>query len=267
MYGYSRARTAPVGGTRTPRTPVMLSRKGRLPRVITVPPDTGRPKILSGSEHSRSTCTGAPPRGQICVPHARQSCASGGHNLRLGLSSSRNRYAPDRFVRALSLTTLTPHRAQESKGSDMPKLIQPLDTGDPLGPLPQEFAAIMRPELPSLVMEIGVEVTRAYPEYARLLSGPNGQAIRIGVEQSLSAFVDLVAEPTSSTSLRDDMCRRFGRFEAYEGRTMEALQGAYRLGARVALRISARAWSSSSSSSRPITLSNRSQWWLPARVV
>lgn len=118
----------------------------------------------------------------------------------------------------------------------MPKLIQPLDTGDPLGPLPQEFATIMRPELPSLIKEIGVEVTRTYPEYARLLSGPNGQAIRVGVEQSLSSFVDLVAEPSTSTSLRDDMCRRFGRFEAYEGRTMETLQGAYRLGARVALR-------------------------------
>ncbi|MFD4944756.1 helix-turn-helix domain-containing protein [Streptomyces sp. NPDC058239] len=118
----------------------------------------------------------------------------------------------------------------------MPKLIQPSDTGDPLGPLPQEFAAIMRPELPSLIKEIGVEVTRAYPEYARLLSGPNGQAIRVGVEQSLSSFVDLVAEPSASTSLRDDMCRRFGRFEAYEGRTMETLQGAYRLGARIALR-------------------------------
>ncbi|MEV0574833.1 helix-turn-helix domain-containing protein [Streptomyces sp. NBC_01463] len=118
----------------------------------------------------------------------------------------------------------------------MPRVISPLDTGDPLGPLPQEFAAIMRPELPSLIKEIGVEVTRAYPEYARLLSGPNGQAIRVGVEQSLASFVDLVAEPSTSTSLRDDMCRRFGRFEAYEGRTMETLQGAYRLGARVALR-------------------------------
>lgn len=94
----------------------------------------------------------------------------------------------------------------------------------------------MRPELPSLIKEIGVEVTRAYPEYARLLDGPNGQALRVGVEQSLSSFVDLVAEPSTSTSLRDDMCRRFGRFEAYEGRSMEALQGAYRLGARVALR-------------------------------
>lgn len=118
----------------------------------------------------------------------------------------------------------------------MPRLIQPLDTGDPLGPLPQEFAAIMRPELPSLIKEIGMEVTRAYPEYARLLNGPNGTSIRMGVEQSLSSFVDLVAEPSSPTVLRDDMCRRFGRFEAYEGRTMDALQGAYRLGARVALR-------------------------------
>ncbi|MYT96102.1 MULTISPECIES: helix-turn-helix domain-containing protein [unclassified Streptomyces] len=118
----------------------------------------------------------------------------------------------------------------------MAHLIQPLDTDDPLGPLPQEFAAIMRPELPSLIKEIGVEVTRAYPEYARLLDGPNGQAIRVGVEQSLASFVDLVAEPTASTTLRDDMCRRFGRFEAYEGRTMDTLQGAYRLGARVALR-------------------------------
>ncbi|MFB6985322.1 helix-turn-helix domain-containing protein [Streptomyces sp. NPDC056178] len=118
----------------------------------------------------------------------------------------------------------------------MPERVQPSDTGDPLGPLPQEFAAIMRPELPSLIKEIGVEVTRAYPEYARLLDGPNGQAIRVGVEQSLASFVDLVAEPSTSTTLRDDMCRRFGRFEAYEGRSMETLQGAYRLGARVALR-------------------------------
>ncbi|MFI8435433.1 helix-turn-helix domain-containing protein [Streptomyces sp. NPDC079020] len=118
----------------------------------------------------------------------------------------------------------------------MPHLIQPLDTEDPLGPLPQEFAAMMRPELPSLIKEIGIEVTRAYPEYARLLDGPNGLAIRVGVEQSLSSFVDLVAEPSASTTLRDDMCRRFGRFEAYEGRSMDSLQGAYRLGARVALR-------------------------------
>ncbi|ORT55704.1 PucR family transcriptional regulator [Streptomyces sp. CB03238] len=113
---------------------------------------------------------------------------------------------------------------------------QPSDAGEPLGPLPQEFAAIIRPELPSLIQEIGIEVTRAYPEYARLLKGPYGQAIRLGLEQHISAFVDQVASPAAPTTLRDEMCRRFGRFEAYEGRSLENLQGAYRLGARVALR-------------------------------
>ncbi|MFC8916550.1 helix-turn-helix domain-containing protein [Streptomyces sp. NPDC057116] len=113
---------------------------------------------------------------------------------------------------------------------------QPSDAGEPLGPLPQEFAALIRPELPSLIQEIGIEVTRAYPEYARLLNGPYGQAIRRGVEQNISAFVDQVASPSAPTTLRDEMCRRFGRFEAYEGRSLETLQGAYRLGARVALR-------------------------------
>ena len=94
----------------------------------------------------------------------------------------------------------------------------------------------MRPEIPSLIKEIGLEITRAYPEYARLLDGPYGQGIRVGVEQSISVFVDQVAEPTAPSALRDEMCRRFGRFEAYEGRSLDQLHGAYRLGARVALR-------------------------------
>ncbi|MFJ3103959.1 helix-turn-helix domain-containing protein [Streptomyces sp. NPDC086835] len=113
---------------------------------------------------------------------------------------------------------------------------QPSDAGEPLGPLPQEFAAIIRPELPSLIQEIGIEVTRAYPEYGRLLKGPYGQAIQIGVEQNISVFVDQVASPSAPSPLRDEMLRRFGRFEAYEGRSLDSLHGAYRLGARVALR-------------------------------
>ncbi|MCX4553830.1 helix-turn-helix domain-containing protein [Streptomyces sp. NBC_01387] len=118
----------------------------------------------------------------------------------------------------------------------MPGVARPSDIGEPLGPLPQEFAAVIRPELPTLIKEIGLEITRAYPEYARLLDGPYGQGIRVGVEQSISVFVDQVAEPDAPSTLRDEMCRRFGRFEAYEGRSLEQLQGAYRLGARIALR-------------------------------
>ncbi|WP_438290271.1 helix-turn-helix domain-containing protein [Streptomyces sp. HUAS TT7] len=118
----------------------------------------------------------------------------------------------------------------------MPAAAHSPDTQEPLGPLPQEFAAIMRPELPGLLKEIGAEITRAYPEYARLLDGPYGEAIRVGVEQNLAVFVDQVASPSAPSTLRDEMCRRFGRFEAYEGRSLDTLQGAYRLGARVALR-------------------------------
>ncbi|MFF2848127.1 helix-turn-helix domain-containing protein [Streptomyces sp. NPDC058001] len=118
----------------------------------------------------------------------------------------------------------------------MPLPVQSSDMDEPLGPLPREFAAIMRPELPGLMKEIRVEVTRAYPEYAQLLNGPNAAAIRQGFEQSLSAFVDRVADPASPTTLRDELLRTFGRVEAYEGRDLDSLQGAYRLGARVALR-------------------------------
>lgn len=118
----------------------------------------------------------------------------------------------------------------------MPSMPEPPDLGEPLDPLPKEFAALMRPEVPGLIKEIRVEVQRAYPVYARLLNGPNADAIRQGVEQALATFVDRVADPGTSSVLRDELLRKFGRVEAYEGRDLDTLQGAYRLGARIALR-------------------------------
>ncbi|HZF91109.1 helix-turn-helix domain-containing protein [Streptomyces sp.] len=118
----------------------------------------------------------------------------------------------------------------------MPSITRSPEVGEPLGPLPKRFAALIRPELPGLLNEIRAEVTRAYPVYGRLLNGPNGDAIRQGVEQALVTFVDRVADPGRRSELRDELLRRFGRVEAYEGRDLETLQGAYRLGARIALR-------------------------------
>jgi hypothetical protein len=60
--------------------------------------------------------------------------------------------------------------------------------------------------------------------------------MKAGVEASLTTFVELVGKPTASTAQRDELCRRLGRFEAYEGRSLEFLQSAFRIGARVALR-------------------------------
>ncbi|WP_374204041.1 helix-turn-helix domain-containing protein [Streptomyces sp. HPF1205] len=107
---------------------------------------------------------------------------------------------------------------------------------EPLGPLPREFAAVMRPELPSLLQEMAAEIVAAIPEYAELLQGPNARVMRIGIEQAIATFVDRVAAPAATTALRDELCRQFGRYEAFEGRSLDNLQAAYRIGCQVALR-------------------------------
>ncbi|MFJ7955591.1 helix-turn-helix domain-containing protein [Streptomyces sp. NPDC096319] len=118
----------------------------------------------------------------------------------------------------------------------MPATAQSPNIGEPLDPLPREFADLMRPEIPGLIKEIGMEVQRTYPVYAHLFNGPHSDAIRQGVEQALAAFVERVAAPGAQSALRDELLRKFGRVEAYEGRDLGCLQGAYRLGARIALR-------------------------------
>ncbi|MEE1927062.1 helix-turn-helix domain-containing protein [Streptomyces sp. TRM 70351] len=105
-----------------------------------------------------------------------------------------------------------------------------------LGPLPRELADALRSELPGLGQEIAVEIKRTIPHYAVYFDGPYGRAVRLGVELSIASFVDRVYAPGASTARRDALCRRIARFEAYEGRTLDDLQTAFRVGARVALR-------------------------------
>jgi PucR C-terminal helix-turn-helix domain len=96
------------------------------------------------------------------------------------------------------------------------------------------LAALMRPELPSLAEEIIDAVRAAVPEYARPMSGPYGNALRLGVSQALETFVDQIADPSASRSALDKVCRDLGRQEARVGRSMDSLQTAYRIGTQVA---------------------------------
>ncbi|CAM5367560.1 PucR family transcriptional regulator OS=Streptomyces alboniger OX=132473 GN=CP975_10830 PE=4 SV=1 [Streptomyces alboniger] len=93
----------------------------------------------------------------------------------------------------------------------------------------------MRPELPGLIREVIDEIRRSYPEYAEVLDGPYSRAVHLIVEHNLTSFVDQVAAPDTSTVQRDKVCRMFGRFEAYEGRSLDTMQAIFRLGARLAL--------------------------------
>lgn len=102
--------------------------------------------------------------------------------------------------------------------------------------IPRALPAVMRAELPSLTDEIIVKIRQEIPEYARSMDGPYGDALRTGVAQSLKAFIDRVADPSAPTGERDATCRLLGELEAGEGRSLDDLQAAYRIGCQVAWR-------------------------------
>ncbi len=100
--------------------------------------------------------------------------------------------------------------------------------------LPAWLAAIFRPHLPSLAEDIIMAIRDKIPEFARPIDGPYGQIMRIGVEQALTSFVDRIADPGTSLTHRDEVARMLGRHQAEEGRSLDSLQAAYRVGSQVA---------------------------------
>jgi PucR C-terminal helix-turn-helix domain len=96
---------------------------------------------------------------------------------------------------------------------------------------------VLRPGIPDLAEEMIEAIRQEVPAYARPLEGSFGQAIRTGVERALRDFVDEVEgkRPQPPPSGRD-IYVQLGRGEVREGRTMESLLQAYRVGARVAWR-------------------------------
>lgn len=115
----------------------------------------------------------------------------------------------------------------------MPRTLQPEGLNGSRPELAEQLTTIMRRELPSLVDEIVSEIRDIIPEYARPLDGPYGRTLRSGVERALAGFVEWIS---SSSPPPDDICRKLGWFEAYEGRQLDTLQSAYRIGAQTGWR-------------------------------
>jgi hypothetical protein len=109
----------------------------------------------------------------------------------------------------------------------------------PWSALPGRLQDVLRPGLPALADEIIAAIAEAVPEYDRPMRGSFGLGIRTGVEQALSQFVDLLGSPDAAP--RGGVYRALGRGEHREGRSLDALQAAYRIGARVAWRRSGEA--------------------------
>src|SRR4051794_33075979 len=105
---------------------------------------------------------------------------------------------------------------------------------EPWRELPASIAALIEPELPALGDEILAVIAEEVPKYARPLEGNFGRGLRLGVEEALGQFARLIADPDSGRGQSREVYRGLGRGEMREGRSLDSLQAAYRVGARVA---------------------------------
>ncbi|SDM62368.1 helix-turn-helix domain-containing protein [Allokutzneria albata] len=111
-----------------------------------------------------------------------------------------------------------------------------IDAGSPWAKLPSELAPLMRAQVPGVTAQILSRIQEEIPEYSRPLDGPFGHAITNGIEHALIQFVHRVADPQTPLDPCAEMYRRLGCGEFREGRSLDTLQAAYRLGARIAWR-------------------------------
>ena len=95
---------------------------------------------------------------------------------------------------------------------------------------------MIEPELPAATEEILATIAREVPEYARPLEGAFGSGIRTGVSEALRQFVALIRDPDAGREPGRDVYVALGRGSCRQGRTLDSLQSAYRIGARVAWR-------------------------------
>ena len=102
--------------------------------------------------------------------------------------------------------------------------------------MPPEAADAIEPAMPAATREILAAIAREVPEYARPLEGSFGRGVRTGVDEALRQFVALIRDPDAGRDAGREVYVGLGRGELSQGRTLDSLQAAYRVGARAAWR-------------------------------
>jgi PucR C-terminal helix-turn-helix domain len=125
---------------------------------------------------------------------------------------------------------------------------------EPWRGLPSVIADLIEPELPAITEEILATIGRQVPEYERPLEGRFGRGIRTGVNEALLQFVALIRDPDAGRGPGREVYVELGRGEQRVGRTLDSLQAAYRIGARVAWRRLAEAGQRAKLEPEPLTL-------------
>jgi hypothetical protein len=107
--------------------------------------------------------------------------------------------------------------------------------------IPDAVAEAMRAELPEVAEQTVAAIVVEVPSYADAFGGGMGRTIENAVQLALGGFLVLAsagAGADASTPIQPalDGAYALGRGEARSGRSMDALLGAYRVGARVSWR-------------------------------
>ncbi|MFC6884222.1 helix-turn-helix domain-containing protein [Actinomadura yumaensis] len=108
--------------------------------------------------------------------------------------------------------------------------------GRPWAELPRELADHMRPHLDEVADDMIQEIQSRVREYDRPGDGSYSGTLRLAVERVLHYFVDRVADPGHELTSVNDFFRAIGRGEAGEGRSLDAMQTAMRVGGMIAWR-------------------------------
>lgn len=116
-------------------------------------------------------------------------------------------------------------------------MVAPAPPEPPWLALPPDVSNLLRPLMQDLVEAIIQAVPQLVPAYARPIEGNFGRGLRTGVAAALERFLEL---PGTRLPALSDQSRQLvaglGRGEFRQGRSMDSLLGAYRMGARVTFR-------------------------------
>jgi hypothetical protein len=97
-------------------------------------------------------------------------------------------------------------------------------------------SALVEPALGAIADEITEAIAASIPAYRVPMGGSFGRGVRTAIEETLRQFLAQIGRPASGELPGREVYLALGRGEYRAGRPLDALQGAYRLGARVAWR-------------------------------
>ncbi|MDT0307407.1 helix-turn-helix domain-containing protein [Streptomyces sp. DSM 44917] len=100
--------------------------------------------------------------------------------------------------------------------------------------LPQELARLLRPHLKDIATEVIRSIRHEVEVYRQPMDSLLGRYVVSAVHRSLEQFAELIDNP--DTERNAEFFQRLGELEFVNGRSTDALQAAYRVGARVAAR-------------------------------